>query len=144
MPPSITFTFDQTVLAIEATTGVLVTTFTAAPALAVTGTDTGDVLPRQTQGLLRWGTASVIGGRRVRGRLFMPAPAEDQNSISAAPEAAYQSALTTAGATVFVAGATASAACIWHRPNGAGPGASPLITSAAAAPVWSVLLSRRA
>lgn len=143
IPTSITYTFDQTVLAIEATTGVLTQAFTAAPALAVTGTLAGDVLPRQTQGLLRWGTATVINGRRVRGRLFMPAPAEDQNDIGGSPTAGYQTALTTAGATVFIAGATSSEACIWHRPNAAGPGASPDITSAAASPSWSLLRSRR-
>jgi len=143
IPLSINYTFDQTVLAIEATTGVLVQAFTAAPALTVVGTLAGDVLPRQTQGLLRWGTATVINGRRVRGRLFMPAPAEDQNDTGGTPIAAYQTALTTAGATVFVAGATSSEACVWHRPNASGPGASPDITSAAASPTWSLLRSRR-
>lgn len=143
LPLSITFTFDQTVLAIEATTGVLTQAFTAAPALSVTGTNAGDVLPRQTQGLLRWGTATVINGRRVKGRLFMPAPAEDKNAAGGVPESTYQSALTTAGATVFIAGATSSEACIWHRPNSLGAGASPDITSASAAPVWAVLRSRR-
>jgi hypothetical protein len=74
----------------------------------------------------------------------MPAPAEDQNDIGGTPTASYKTALTTAGATVFVAGATSSEACIWHRPNALGPGASPDITSASASDAWSLLRSRRA
>lgn len=135
--------FDQTVLAIEATTGVLVSSFTAAPALTVTGTAAGDGLPRQTQGLIRWGTATVINGRRVRGRLFMPAPNESDNDVGGTPVPAYVTALTTAAATIFTAGATSSEACIWHRP-GVGAGASPDITSAVASTTWAVLRSRRA
>lgn len=138
-----TLTFDQTVLAIEATTGVLTASFTAAPAAAITGSGAGDALPRQTQGLIRWGTASVINGRRVRGRLFMPGPNESDNDTGGTPTAAYSSALTTAAATILVAGATTSEACIWHRPSGAGAGSSPDITSATGATTWSVLKSRR-
>lgn len=141
---TISFVFDQTVLAIEATTGVLTGSFTAAPALTVVGGSGSEPLPRQTQGLIRWGTASVINGRRVRGRTFVPGVQEGDNDGTGSPLAALVTALTTAGATIFVAGATSSEACIWHRPVGGTGGASPDITSAAGSPTWAVLRSRRA
>jgi hypothetical protein len=141
---TISFVFDQTVLAIEATTGVLTGSFTAAPALTVVGGSASEPLPRQTQGLIRWGTASVIGGRRVRGRLFVPGVQEGDNDGTGSPVSAFVSALTTAGATVFIAGATSSEACVWHRPVGGTGGASPDITAASGSPTWAVLRSRRA
>ena len=140
---SISFVFDTTVLAIEATTGVLVSSFTAAAAATVVGGVSADALPRQTQGLLRWGTSTVINGRRVRGRLFMPGAIETDNTSAGVPSGTYTSTLTTAGGSIFTPGATSSEACIWHRPGPAGAGASPDITSASAATTWSVLRSRR-
>jgi len=139
----ITWSFDQTVLAIEATTGVLVTTFTGAAALSVTGTAAGDGLPRQTQGLIRWGTATVIAGRRLRGRLYVPAPPEADNDATGVPSSTYKNDVTTAAATIFIAGATSSEACIWHRPVGGGGGSNGDITSATTSATWSVLVSRR-
>lgn len=140
---TISFVFDQTVLAIEATTGVLTGSFTAAAALTVVGGSGSEPLPRQTQGLIKWGTASVINGRRVRGRLFVPGVQEGDNDGAGQPVAALSTALTTAGATLFVAGATASAAVVWHRPVGGSGGASPLITSSTGGTSWAVLKSRR-
>lgn len=140
---TISFVFDTTVLAIEATTGVLVTSYTAAPALTVTGGSGSEPLPRQTQGLIKWGTASVINGRRVRGRLFVPGVQEGDNDGAGQPVAALSSALTAAGATIFVPGATSSEACIWHRPVGGAGGASPDITSSTGGTTWAVLKSRR-
>lgn len=140
---TISFVFDQTVLAIEATTGVLTGSYTAAPALTVVGGSASEPLPRQTQGLIRWGTASVINGRRVRGRTFVPGVQEGDNDGTGSPVAALVTALTTAGATILTAGATTSEACIWHRPVGGAGGASPDITSVQGAPTWSVLRSRR-
>lgn len=140
---TISFVFDQTVLAIEATTGVLTGSFTAAAAATVTGGSGSEPLPRQTQGLIRYGTASVINGRRVRGRLFVPGVQEGDNTAGGVPLAALVTALTTAGATVFIAGATSSEAVVWHRPVGGAGGTHADITSAQGSSDWSVLKSRR-
>lgn len=138
-----TFTFDPTCIAVEATTGVLTGAFAGTTPAVVTGTAAGDCLPRQTQGLLRMGTSTVINGRRVRGRLFIPNPAEGANVLGTGPEAAYTTAVTTAGGGLLVAGATTSMPVIWHRPSGAGAGASPLVTSFSASDTWALLRSRR-
>jgi hypothetical protein len=139
-----TFTFDPTCIAVEATTGVLTGAFAGTTPAVVTGTEAGDPLPRQTQGLLRMGTSTVISGRRVRGRLFIPSPGEGQNTSGSGPIAAYMTDVTTAGGGLLVAGATTSMPVIWHRPGPGGAGASPLVTSMAASGEWSVLRSRRA
>jgi len=140
---TINFVFDQTVLAIEATTGVLTGSFTAAPALTVVGGSGSEPLPRQTQALMRFGTASVINGRRVRGRLFVPGVQEGDNTTGGVPIAALVTALTTAAATLFVAGATSSEAVVWHRPQGGAGGTHADITAAQGSTEWSVLRSRR-
>lgn len=138
-----TLTFDPTCIAVEATTGALTGAFAGTTPGVVTGTAAGDCLPRQTQGLLRIGTSTVVNGRRVRGRLFIPNPAEGANVLGTGPEAAYQTAVTTAGGGLFTPGTTTSMPVIWHRPSGAGAGASPLATSMSCAPTWAVLRSRR-
>lgn len=138
-----TFTFDPTCIAIEATTGALTGAFAGTTPAVVTGTEAGDPLPRQTQGLLRMGTSTVISGRRVRGRLFIPSPGESQNTSGSGPVAAYMTDVTTAGGGLLVAGTTTSMPVIWHRPVAGAGGASPLVTSMAASGEWSVLRSRR-
>lgn len=140
---TISFVFDTTVLAIEATTGVLTGSFTAASAATVVGGSGSEALPRQTQALIKWGTATVINGRRVRGRLFVPGVQEGDNDGAGLPVSALVTALTTAGAAVFIPGATASEPVVWHRPVGGAGGASPLMTSAAGGTTWAVLRSRR-
>lgn len=143
MQPSVTLAFDPICLAVEATTGVLTGTFVGTTPANVTGTGTGDGLPRQTQGLCRLGTSAVISGRRLRGRLFMPNPNEADNSSGGTPTSTYTSGITTSFASLLTAGATTSMPVVWHRPkNGAG-GASSLVTSIGGANTWSVLKSRR-
>lgn len=141
---SISVNWDALVLAIEATTGVLTGTFNATDPATTVGTNAGEPLPYQTQGLIRWGTATVINGRRLRGRTFVPGPTETLNTTGGVPSSGYTTDLTAGAATIFTPGATASAAVIWHRPGPGGAGASSLITSATTSPNWSVLRSRRA
>jgi len=144
MTSLISINYDPLVIALEATTGVLTGTFNATDPTTTVGTAVGDPLPAQTQGLIRFGTATVVNGRRLRGRLFIPGPTEAANTTTGVPSSGYTTDLTAGGATLFTPGATTSAAVIWHRPtNGAG-GASSLINSASASPNWSVLRSRRA
>lgn len=140
---ALTFNFDPTVIAVEATTGVLSGAFTGTEPADVVGTGSGDILPLQTQGLLRLGTSTIINGRRVRGRLFVPGPIESVNAAGGVPSGSYVTDVTAGGATLFDAGATSSEPVVWHRPvNGAG-GSHALVTSVACAPTWSVLRSRR-
>lgn len=139
----VTIDYDPICLAVEATTGVLVGAFAGTDPSSTVCTATGDGLPRQTQGLLRWSTSSVVDGRRLRGRMFIPCPPESLNDASGVPSSSYVTNITAAGGTIFTAGATASSAVIWHRPKPGSAGTSALITGASCATTWSVLRSRR-
>lgn len=140
---SLTINFDPICIAVEATTGVLTGAFAGTDPASVVGTSIDHPLPFQTQGLVRLATSTVVGGRRLRGRLFVPGPGEDDNESTGLPAVAYTSLLTTSFANMLVAGATLSAPVIWHRPTGGTGGTHGLITSVSASPDWSVLRSRR-
>jgi hypothetical protein len=138
-----TVDFDPICIAVEATTGVLVGAFAGTDPASVVGTATGDPLPRQTQGMIRLGTSTVVSGRRLQGRLYVPGPVEGSNSINGVPEAAYVTDITTAAGTLLNPGATASDPVIWHRPTGGAGGSHGIITSVAGSTTWAVLRSRR-
>jgi len=140
---TISIDYDPICIAIEATTGALTGAFAGTDPTTTVGGATGDILPHQTQGLGRLSTSTVFGGRRLRGRLFIPGPPESVNSAGGLPTSSYTTTLTTALGTLFTAGATASQAVIWHRPQGGTGGGSAPITGVSAAPAWSVLRSRR-
>lgn len=137
-------TLDRTCIAIEATTGVLTGSFTGTDPGAVTGTGAGDPMPRQTQGLLRLQTSTIISGRRLQGRLFIPAPVESGGDNGTGPDSGYTTALAAAGGGMLSGGATTSAPVVWHRPQGGAGGSHGVITGVTASSFWAVLRSRRA
>lgn len=139
----LTVDFDPICIAVEATTGVLTGAFAGTDPASITGTAAGTALPLQTQGLLRLATSTVVAGRRLRGRLFIPAPEEGDNDANGVPDSGYITTITAAGSTLLAAGATASDPVVWHRPGPAGAGTDAPITGVSCAPTWSVLRSRR-
>lgn len=140
---SLTINFDPICIAVEATTGALVGAFAGTDPASVVGTSIDHPLPWQTQGLVRLGTSTIVSGRRLRGRLFVPGPGEDDNESTGIPASAYTTLLTTSFANMLVAGATLSEPVIWHRPTAGAGGTHGLITSVGASPDWAVLRSRR-
>src|SRR5262245_10964754 len=139
----VTATFNPLVLAIDAADGELQAAFTGATPSPVTFVMTGDPLPSQTQGLITWNTSTVVNGRRVRGRTYVPLPSESHNA-SGAPQPAYTTGLQAGVAALMTAGSTASRPVIWHRPPPAGGlGIDAPVIGGSASPAWSVLRSRR-
>lgn len=53
----------------------------------------GSLMPRQTCGVIGKGTG--LGGRRFRGRSYIPFPAEESGDVDGTPEAAYVTLLQT-------------------------------------------------
>lgn len=145
MQIGVTFVVDGNMDFIDDTTGALIGS-AAATARTAQGTLTGDPLPYQTQGLVRWNTATIADGHRLRGHTYIPCPMESENT-SGAPVAAYVTALNTAGAAALAAGTFQL--CVWHRPviNSSGvvtrPGSNGPVTGAVGQGSWSVLRSRR-
>lgn len=70
-------TLNQVTGVLEGTTGLV--------ASSGVGTASGDVLPRETQCLLREFTNTVVAGRLLRGRMFFPGATESMNSASGQP-----------------------------------------------------------
>lgn len=106
-------------------------------------------LPKATQGLLRLRTGGFVAGRRVNGRVFIPALANDAQ-LGGVPSTAFLT--TVAGAAEDLRtdlAATASEWVVWSRPKDAddsGParaGSAHLIESVSVWTQFAVLRSRR-
>ena len=137
--------YDTSVIAMEATTGVLTGSWSASPVTGTTCTGGSAMLPAQTQGLISWNTAQVFNGRRLRGRTYVPAPDEADNSGTiGAPGASYIVQLNAAIAAMNTAVTGGSLPVVWHRPTpGGSNGGHGAITGGTARPYWSVQVKRR-
>lgn len=132
---------------IDETNGQIVGQFVGTPPAVVNATGVGDILPLQTQALIRLGTSTFIAGRRVQGRIYVPYALESA-STGGVPIGAVITALTTAAGLLGTTIVTGISQRVWHRPadpvlGPATPGLSVVVTSRSVAPTWSVLRSRR-
>jgi hypothetical protein len=112
-------------------TGVTTTTVTTD-----VGEASGDPLPWMTQGLIRWNTGLYVGGRLVKGRVFIPGATEGL-STGGIPDASYTNSVQAA-IDALLADTTAEL-MVWSQKNtdtypviGGSPGT-----------MWSYLSSRR-
>jgi hypothetical protein len=101
------------------------------------GTATGDPLPWSNQAYINWGTGVFIGGRRIRGRTFVPGMSESANSTGSGPSTAVQTTINTAAAALI--GTPDVGFGVWSKTNGVFVRATNGVTS----PRWGVLRSRR-
>jgi len=140
-----TITYDSTTIAMEATTGVLTGAFVGTTPANSIGAGGSSPLPYQTQGLIAWGTSTVIAGRRLRGRWFIPYPDEGDNSgTPGAPSSSYTSQLQAGVTAMMVAPAGGALPVIWHRPApGGSNGGHGAITGGNARPYWCAQRKRR-
>ena len=100
------------------------------------GATVSTLLPISTQAVVRLLTGLFIGGRQLRGRIFVPGLTEAANG-GGVPEAATLSTITTAANTLNAA--TAPPLGVWSRVNAT-------VEPVSAVSVWSqwgVLRSRR-
>lgn len=101
-----------------------------------TGQGASAILPRQVQGLIQMRTGSIISGRQLRGRIFVPGPTVGSQT-DGNPSAAYIAALNAATATLI---GTANADwVVWSRTHGT----KSAVTSAGTWSKWASLNSRR-
>lgn len=90
------------------------------------GVRTGDQLPYQAAGILTLKTA--LAGRRNRGRMYVPFPAEESNNVTGQPDVIYTAALDALGTVLlgpfaYVVGArsTTLAPYLKNKSHPAGP-----------------------
>jgi len=111
-----------------------------------TTTGTGDVLPMASQLLAKLSTNGFVNGRRVRGRIFIPAQLE-ANNVNGRPAAALLTTLNGA-LTTMIGGA--QQVSVWSRPytdplgvKPSRPGSQYAVTAGTGWTEWAVLRSRR-
>lgn len=97
----------------------------------------GGLAARATQGLLRLGTGQIVNGRRLEGKLFLPAVPQGSLAPSGQPTSAYQEAYETAAG--LLVDAPSVSWVVWSR---AGQVFHP-VTSASLWAEFAVLRSRR-
>lgn len=131
---SLSWATSADVAVIDDATGNLVSMESVTPETGV-GTGTGDLAPYATQGLLRLYTTTVVGGRLLRGRLFLPGVTEGANT--GIPSAGYISNYNTVAAALISDANTAWA--VWSRTHGT----SQAVSTATTWNRWAVLRSRR-
>lgn len=107
------------------------------------GGDSMNAAPLSTQGLVRWSTGLIVGGRRLRGRTNVPGVTET-GTQSGRPTTTYTGVLQAAANDLVAADVGLA---VWSRPNDeANPpkgGAAAAVTGASVWDQWAVLRSRR-
>lgn len=117
-------------------TGALIGS-SAVASFNVPATGSGSAAPAATQGLLRIGTNTILGGRRIEGKLFLPGVRQNDVTGLGLVLLAYRTAYENAAADLR--SATGNGWCVWTRANGG------TVTTSQAS-VWeqfAVLRSRR-
>jgi len=99
----------------------------------------GEAVPDASQGLMRWSTGTIIDGRFVQGRTFIPGVSTSRVS-QANLNAATQSAWNAAAVTLIAANVGLS---VWHRPVGGAGGFSAVVDGGTAWSEFAVLRRRR-
>lgn len=127
---------------LDVPTGLVQDTFTVESIAQVSGGNAP--LPKATQGLLRARTSEFVAGRRVQGRIFIPALANDAQ-LGGVPSSGFLTSLGTAGANLITNSGAGQAWSIWHRPSaqGASDGSLHPVTSTSPWTQFAVLRSRR-
>ena len=122
---------------IDETTGTLTGFWNDAAAKTGTGTLSGNCVPNAAQVLFRWRTSTIVNGRLLQGRTFVPglgAASLDEGQVSAAALGAMQ------GGQAALLAAIPGELVVWHRPVGGNPGSGVAVT---AGTVWSELAVQR-
>jgi hypothetical protein len=131
--PSLTVVTLDEIDVIDEATGDLLAVLNI-PGSSAGGDASGDILPHETQGLIRINTGYIVGGRKIHGRLFLPGPCEEHND-GGYPSAAYKLNWANSVSDHLLPGAWG----VWSRKNGAFYGASGATVWAN----WAGLRSRR-
>ncbi len=133
---TVAYTVQGAVARIQTTDGQLVGAWACTPVTSA-GTAAVDQLPRQVQGLVRWETGTVVSGRFLRGRTFIPGLGETLNNPGGVPSPTLVALFGTAGAALIAD--TGNELLVWSRAHGV---ANPAV-SATGWSQWANLRTRR-
>jgi hypothetical protein len=136
MSETCTWAVEAEVASIDASTGDLIDLENAGSTFTGAGTLTGQPLPPANQALIRWKTSSIVAGRQLQGRTFIPGMTENLND-DGTPNAGLVALCAAAADSMFSVG-TGAISIFSHTHNVAA-----LATSASVYPQYAVLRSRR-
>jgi hypothetical protein len=128
---------------IEETTGAIVAQQAGTAPAAVTFSGSANLLPLQTQGLVRFQTSIFIAGRRLQGRQNIPYRSVSDSDSGGAPVTAYFAAMNTALPLLGTTIVTPISQRIWSRPKPGRAGLSAPVTARSNVSTFAVLRSRR-
>jgi len=123
----------------DSATGALTGAWSDATVQSGTGTASGEPLPDVCQVLYRWGTGTIVNGRFLTGRTFLPGVARI-NDVDGNLESAIRVALQSVGQTFATSGATP---VVWHRPVSGSGGSEAQMTTCNVWSEFAVLRRRR-
>lgn len=134
---------QPTVDVYDAITGFLSQSFSITAPAVVAGSATGVQAPPQVALGIVWDTATILGGRRLKGRTFI-APLSTSIVNQLLPPASANTQLNAyRDALIGATPPLANPAVVWHRPvNGAGGGAFTILTGSPGTK-WFSIRSRR-
>jgi hypothetical protein len=132
----LSWTVQSDIPVIDDATGTLVGNWSVGNRFG-NGTNVSEILPRQAQGMIRWETTTVVGGRRLRGRTFVPGPTEPLNEQGGTPVTGYVDGLEGTGE--FLRDSPNNELRVYSPTHGT----SAVVTGVGAAPYWANLRSRR-
>lgn len=142
-PSTFTAQVQSDVAKINDVDGALVGGLAATPVAVVTGSSGAVSGPRAAMILAQLRTGSVLGGRFVRGRWYLGPTKPGVVGATGGVDPATVTAVNAAGTAMLAPGTTASALCVWHRPQPTGAGASYLVDAITTWGEVAVLRSRR-
>lgn len=142
-PPGMGVTPNLVLDEIEETTGQIVNQVSASDAAPTTFTGTSDLLPTQTQALIRLSTNTFVEGRKLQGRINVPYMKESANDVDGLPSTATVVSLGTCASKLGTVVTTAMSQRVWSRPQPGRPGLSAPVIARSVPRQWAVLKSRR-
>ena len=107
-----------------------------------TGTGLSTVNDLASMAVVRVNTGTIVGKRRLRGRIFV-GPFDTGQTSSGGLASAAVTAFNTAAALLTTTIVTPILAVVWHRPNAQGPGSHATVTTYETQTKLGVLRSRR-
>ena len=135
--------FNPVLDEIEETNGQLVGQVVGTLPANVTFSNANTPLPAQTQALLRFATGTFVGGRALKGRMFLNGFTVNHLSSAGDLSTVVTNSLNTAVALLGTTVVTPMSQRVWHRPSTTTSGLSAVVTARSVASEWSVLRSRR-
>lgn len=129
-PNAVTWDIPGSGDVLDEATGLITGAWTAGTAASITATGGAVSYPAGTGGYIRWQTAGIVAGRRVRGRTFMCPFVIGGFDTTGTIAIATQSGIQAAASALVASGKL----LIWHRPPPGGASGSSHAVIAATVP----------